>query len=120
MPPELLAVKGLMLTRGGRMILQNVNLSVARGNIHALWGMNGSGKSSLAYPLMGCSDYRPDGGRIVFDGQDITALAVHERARLGMPLAWQEPARFESLTVLEYPSLGLSKPEPGRVEKARQ
>lgn len=118
MPPELLAVKGLMLTRGGHTILRHVHLSVARGEIHALLGMNGSGKSSLAYAIMGCSDYQPDSGRIVFDGQDITALAIHERARLGVTLAWQEPARFEGLTVLEYLSLGLSKPDRRRIEAA--
>lgn len=105
-----LEVQNLSLNRDGRAILQNVNLSVYPGQVHALLGVNGSGKSSLAYALMGCAGYQPDSGRIWFDGQEITGLPIDERGRLGLTLAWQEPARFEGLTVGSYLGLGMARP----------
>jgi Fe-S cluster assembly ATP-binding protein len=105
----LLKVEGLSLGRNGKQILNGVNLDVYPGQVHVLLGLNGSGKSSLAYALMGCAGYAPDAGRIWFDGQDITHMPIHERARLGMTLAWQEPARFEGLPVGKYISLGMEE-----------
>ncbi len=102
----LLDVQGVTLTREGRTILHNVNLSILAGEIHALLGANGSGKSSLAYAIMGCEDYHPDAGHILFAGRDIGDLPMHERARLGLTLAWQEPARFDGLPVGDYLTLG--------------
>ncbi len=102
----LLDVEGVALTREGRTILHNINLSVLAGEIHALLGVNGSGKSSLAYAIMGCEDYRPDTGNIVFAGRDVSNLPMHERARLGLTLAWQEPARFDGLPIGDYLTLG--------------
>jgi Fe-S cluster assembly ATP-binding protein len=58
---------------------------------------------------MGCAGYAPDAGRILFDGQDITRMPLHQRARLGLTLAWQEPARFEGLPVGKYISLGMEE-----------
>ena len=81
-------------------------MTVAAGEIHALVGTNGTGKSTLAYLVMGCEGYRPSGGEIRFAGQCIDALPLHQRARLGITLAWQEPARFEGLLVRDYLALG--------------
>jgi Fe-S cluster assembly ATP-binding protein len=106
MDEYLLHVENLSLKREGRDILYRVNLAVRPGEVHGLLGLNGSGKSSLAYTLMGCAGYAPDEGRIWFAGQDITHLPVTERARLGLTLAWQEPARFEGLPVGAYLALG--------------
>jgi Fe-S cluster assembly ATP-binding protein len=105
----LLKVEHLSLSRNGKQILRDVNLAIYPGQVHALLGLNGSGKSSLAYALMGCAGYAPDEGRIWFDGQDITPLPIHQRARLGLTLAWQEPARFEGLPVGKYVSLGMQE-----------
>ncbi len=113
----LLEVQNLSLNRDGRAILQNVNLRVYPGQVHALLGINGSGKSSLAYALMGCAGYQPDSGRIWFDGQEITGLPIDERARLGLTLAWQEPARFEGLPVGSYLSLGMDRPHDAALSK---
>jgi Fe-S cluster assembly ATP-binding protein len=96
--------------------LRRLNLTVRGGEVHALLGLNGSGKSSLAYALMGCAGYTPDQGRIVFDGRDITALGITERARLGITLAWQEPARFEGLPVAQYLKLGMPDANPSTPE----
>ena len=105
---DILIVENLSLRRDGREILRHLNLAVRAGEVHALLGLNGSGKSSLAYTLMGCAGYTPDAGRIVFDGRDVTALGISERARLGITLAWQEPARFEGLPVAQYVQLGMA------------
>jgi len=102
----LLDVQGVTIVRAGRTILREVILQVTAGEIHALLGVNGSGKSSLAYAIMGCDGYRPDAGKIVFAGRDIVDLPIHERARLGLTLAWQEPARFEGLPIGDYLVLG--------------
>lgn len=114
----LLRVENLSLNREGRQILQNITLAVSSGQIHVLLGVNGSGKSSLAYALMGCAGYAPDGGRIWFDGQDITRLPIDERGRLGMTLAWQEPARFEGLPVGKYLTLGANSSQRDRAQAA--
>lgn len=92
-----------------RTLLEGLDLTVASGEIHALVGTNGTGKSTLAYLIMGCEGYRPKTGAIRFDGRRIDGLALHERARLGISLAWQEPARFEGLAVRDYLSLGRGK-----------
>ncbi len=102
----LLDVQGVTLVREGRTILRDVDLQVLAGEIHALLGVNGSGKSSLAYAIMGCAEYRPDTGRIVFAGCVVNDLPIYERARLGLTLAWQEPARFDGLPIGDYLTLG--------------
>jgi len=107
---ELLVVDGVTVERDGVEILHNVSLAVEEGEIHAVIGRNGSGKSTMAYTLMGSAGYVPKAGRVLFDGRDITHASMTERARLGITLAWQEPARFEGLTVGQYLKLGMREP----------
>ena len=114
----LLNVKDVWVGRPGADVLRGVNLTVRHGQVHTLLGLNGSGKTSLALTLMGASGYMPDQGRILFDGQDITGLSVTERARLGLTLAWQEPARFEGLVTADYLALGMKEPSRERIEEA--
>lgn len=102
----LLEVRDLSVALDGRRILNNVCLSVEQGAVHALVGPNGAGKSTLAYTLMGLPAYVPQTGEIVFGGERIDGLSVDERARRGLSLAWQEPARFEGLTVRRFLSAG--------------
>jgi len=118
MQENLLRIENLSLRRDGRDILRQVSLRVQPGTVHGLLGPNGSGKSSLAYTLMGCHGYALDTGQIYFAGQDITAMPIDERARLGITLAWQEPARFEGLTVRDYLMLGMARPNRERLEAA--
>jgi Fe-S cluster assembly ATP-binding protein len=110
----LLDIQNLTVSVEGRSILDRLDLSIQPGEIHALLGANGSGKSTLAYVLMGCEGYQPSAGRVVFDGTDLLSLKMHERARAGLTLAWQEPAQFEGVTVREYLKLGRpdANPEP--------
>jgi len=114
----LLRIEDLWVQRPGAEVLRGVNLAVWRGEVHALLGLNGSGKTSLALAIMGASGYEPERGHIIFDGQDITHLPVTMRARLGLTLAWQEPARFEGLPVADYLALGMKDPTRERIEEA--
>lgn len=102
----LLAVNNLFFRVEEKTILDGLNMTVKEHEIHALLGSNGTGKSTLAYLVMGCAGYTPTAGEILFGGQKINALPMHERAQLGITLAWQEPARFEGLTVWDYLALG--------------
>ena len=104
--PMLLRIAGLRLGFNGEALLDGVDLELKRGEIHALLGANGSGKSSLAFAVMGCEGYRCSAGEIWFDDRRIDALPLHERARLGITLAWQEPARFEGLRIADYLRVG--------------
>ena len=89
------------------VIINKVSFGVKEGSIHAIIGPNGSGKSTLAYTIMGLENYKPSEGKIYFDGIDITNMNITERAKLGITLAWQEPARIEGLSIAKYISLGV-------------
>lgn len=102
----LLQLSGLHLALQDRIVLDGLDLALAAGEIHGLLGANGSGKSSLAYAVMGCDGYRCSAGEIRLEGRPIDGLPIHERARLGITLAWQEPARFEGLRISDYLRVG--------------
>jgi Fe-S cluster assembly ATP-binding protein len=112
MPSSLLDIRDLSFEVGRQTILDRLSLAIEREEIHALLGANGSGKTTLAYLLMGCEGYVPIEGAILFDGADLLPLKMHERARRGLTLAWQEPARFEGVTVREYLTLGKLDSDP--------
>jgi Fe-S cluster assembly ATP-binding protein len=104
--PALLALQSVRLEVEGKILLRELSLDVREGEMHALIGANGAGKSSLAYVIMGCAGYTPAAGSLQFAGEPLGALPMHERARRGIALAWQEPARFEGLRVADFLSLG--------------
>lgn len=114
----LLQVERLSVQRPGADVLREVDLTIGYGEVHALLGLNGSGKTSLALALMGAEGYEAEQGRVLFHGRDITRLSVTERARLGMTLAWQTPARFEGLPVADYLALGMKEASRQRIEEA--
>lgn len=101
----LLTVSKLAFEVRGKKILDGLDLALAGGEIHALVGANGTGKTTLAYLIMGCAGYTPSAGEIRFQDRVINTLPLHERARLGITMTWQEPARFEGLRVADYLSL---------------
>jgi Fe-S cluster assembly ATP-binding protein len=86
-------------------ILDGLSLDIEPSEVHALLGTNGTGKSTLAFVVMGCDGYAPDAGELLFDGTPLAGRKVHERARLGITMAWQEPVRFEGVTVRDYLSI---------------
>ncbi len=88
-------------------LLDKVNFEVDKNEIHCILGKNGSGKSTLAYALLGLDRYDYAGGKIMFLGKDISNKKPFERAKLGITIAFQEPARFEGLTVSDYLKAGM-------------
>jgi len=98
----MLVMQNLQLTLNGNPIINDLNLHVDKGEIHGILGENGTGKTTIAYLIMGVNNYKPTGGRIIFQGQDIADLSVSQRAKGGITLAWQEPARVEGLSVRDY------------------
>ena len=112
MPSPLLDIRNLTFEVDRHAILDRLDLTIESQEIHALLGANGSGKTTLAYLLMGCEGYVPSAGTVLFNGRDLLPLKMHERAKLGLTLAWQEPARFEGVTVREYLTLGKPDCDP--------
>jgi len=113
----MLKVEKLQLRLNGKAIIDDLNLHVKPGEIHGLLGENGTGKTSVAYLIMGVNNYRPTAGRIIFEGQDIAPLSISQRAKQGISLAWQEPARIEGLTVRDYLKLSAKN---SNVESVKQ
>lgn len=98
----ILSIKNLTLSLGNKNILNGLDVDFWEGHIHALVGPNGAGKSTTAFTIMGLDGYRDFDGDIVFQGESIKGLSINERARRGITLAWQEPARYEGMKVRSF------------------
>ena len=103
MPKALLEINDLYITaEDGTEILNGVSLIIQEGEVHALMGPNGCGKSTLATSLLGTPEYLVTKGSIKFKGEDITGLDSSERGKLGMFLAFQYPQEFPGVSVLNF------------------
>ena len=97
-----LIVRNLHVNVGGREILKGVDLTVRQGEVHALMGPNGTGKSTLAYSLMGHPNYEITQGEVIFKGQNVLDLEPDERSRLGILLAFQYPVAIPGVSVANF------------------
>ncbi len=98
----MLKIKNLKAIREEKEILKGINLEVNPGEIHAIMGPNGGGKSTLAAALMGHPDVRVTKGEVELDGADLLGMEVDERARQGLFLAFQYPVEIPGVPLLEF------------------
>jgi Fe-S cluster assembly ATP-binding protein len=114
-----LEIRNLHVRTDEREILRGVNLTVRKGEIHALMGPNGSGKSTLANTIMGHPSYEVTDGSIVFDGVDITEAAPHDRAKAGLFLAFQYPVAIPGVSVANFLRMAMNaqREEPIKVKE---
>src|SRR3954454_5282086 len=97
-----LEIRNLHVQAGDKQILKGVDLTVNKGEIHALMGPNGSGKSTLANAIMGHPGLEISEGEIIFRGEDITEADPDERARAGLFMAFQYPVAIPGVTITKY------------------
>lgn len=103
----MLEIKDICFTRDHKKILDHISLTLDEEKFYVITGPNGSGKSTLAKIIMGIT--KPDSGTILLNKQDITALSVDERAKLGLGFAFQQPVRFKGLTVYDLLAISVGK-----------
>ncbi|PLR82870.1 Fe-S cluster assembly ATPase SufC [Bacillus canaveralius] len=97
-----LTIKDLHVEIDGKEILKGVNLEVKGGEIHAIMGPNGTGKSTLSSAIMGHPKYEVTKGSITLDGEDVLEMEVDERARAGLFLAMQYPSEISGVTNADF------------------
>lgn len=97
-----LIIRNLHVSIDGKEILKGLNLTIPQGEVHAIMGPNGTGKSTLAYTLMGHPSYEVTGGEVWIDDTNILELEPDERSRLGIFLAFQYPVAIPGVTVANF------------------
>ena len=98
----MLEIKDLQVSVDSKPILKGLNLTIRKGEIHAIMGPNGAGKSTLAKVLAGDPSYEVTGGEILFEGKNILELAPEERAHLGLFMSFQYPVEIPGITNLQF------------------
>jgi len=98
----LLKIKNLHVEVGGKKILNGLDLTVEKGQVHAIMGPNGSGKSTLSYVLAGKDGYEITEGEILFDDQNIAGMEADERAAKGLFLAFQYPIEIPGVATMTF------------------
>jgi Fe-S cluster assembly ATP-binding protein len=112
----MLQVKNLHVTVGGKQILNGLDLTVNKGEVHAIMGPNGSGKSTLAYVLAGKDDYEVTQGDVLLDGQTVLGMDPDERAAKGLFLAFQYPLEIPGVATMTFLRTALNSQRKKRGE----
>ena len=114
-----LEIQNLHVRIEEREILRGLNLTVRKGETHALMGPNGSGKSTLANTIMGNPTYEVTEGKILFNGEDLTEADPDERARAGLFMAFQYPATIPGVSVANFLRMAVNakREEPIKVKE---
>ena len=102
MANEILNIKNLAARTEDVEILKDINLTIGEGETHVIMGPNGAGKSTLASVLMGSPEYEVTGGEITFNGENLEAVSVCERAKKGLFLSFQNPLEVPGITLENF------------------
>ena len=116
MTTPMLEIRNLHVRIEEREILKGVNLTVPRGEVHAIMGRNGSGKSTLSYVLAGKEDYEVTEGEVLLDGQNILEMEPDERAAAGLFLAFQYPIEIPGVATMTFLKAALNAQRKARGE----
>lgn len=114
----LLEIRNLHATVGDKPILKGLNLTIDRGEVHAIMGPNGAGKSTLSYVIAGRAGYDVTDGQVLFDGKDILEMEVDERACAGLFLAFQYPVEIPGVSNTTFLKTALNSVRKARGEGA--
>lgn len=98
----MLKIKNLKVSSEKKPILNGINLSLRRGEVHFIMGPNGAGKSTLGLALMGHPNYKVDSGSVVFQGKKMTGLSADQISKKGIFLAFQHPLEFEGIKFFSF------------------
>jgi Fe-S cluster assembly ATP-binding protein len=112
----MLEIKNLHVTVGGKQILNGLDLTVNKGEIHAIMGPNGSGKSTLAYVLAGKDDYAVTEGEVLLDRESVLGMDPDERAAKGLFLAFQYPLEIPGVATMTFLRTALNSQRKKRGE----
>src|SRR3954447_19057347 len=117
-----LEIQNLHVRTEEREILHGVDLTISKGETHALMGPNGSGKSTLANSLMGNPAYEITEGRVILDGEDLTEADPDDRAKAGLFMAFQYPVSIPGVTVANFgrTAMNAKRSEPIKVKEFGQ
>lgn len=107
--PNLLEIRELCVEVEGRELLHRLNLAIPPGEVHALLGPNGCGKTTLMMAIMGYPQYEVTGGQILFDGVGLTNLDITARARLGLSIAQQRPPTLSGVQLQHLLAYAIDK-----------
>ena len=99
---QALEIKDLNVNIGDKRVIKDLNLTIPNGEIHAIMGPNGTGKSTLAKSLAGHPDYEITSGEVLMDGESILDLEVDERSRAGLFVAFQYPMEIPGVTIANF------------------
>jgi Fe-S cluster assembly ATP-binding protein len=116
MTTPMLEIRDLSVRVEEREILKGVNLTVPRGEVHAIMGRNGSGKSTLAYVLAGREGYEVTGGEVLLEGENILEMEPNERASAGLFLAFQYPIEIPGVATMTFLKAALNAQRKARGE----
>jgi Fe-S cluster assembly ATP-binding protein len=97
-----LEIKDLHISIGDKPIVKGLSLTIKQGEVHAIMGPNGTGKSTLSKAIAGHPDYTITGGDVLMDGQSILSMEVDERARAGLFLAFQYPSEIPGVSIANF------------------
>lgn len=111
----MLKINNLEVSTDGKTILKDFNLIINDGEIHAIMGPNGVGKSTLSRVIMGDSNYKINNGDIIFNGDNLSALSTDERAKKGIFLAMQYPMEIEGVSNQDFLRTAISSVNNRRI-----